>query len=93
MNAISEVMYCLNGDLNQMGVMAARLNADGFDVRMLNVYPGFASLEEYKKALRYLWVKRIEGWWGQERDLIKYGICTQTEYDDALGRKGEQRKD
>ena len=81
--------YVFDGDLQQMGTIYTVLLEAGFKVVKSNVYPGFPrdQLEEYIRALRYVYENRIKGWWNQEKDLIKHEICTQEEYDKALGRK------
>lgn len=80
--------FVFQGDLNQMGILYARLLEAGFPVVKSDVYPGFPrdQEEEYIRALRFVFDNRIEGWWNQERDLIKHEICTQEEFDKALGR-------
>lgn len=80
--------FVFEGDLNQMGIIYARLLWAGFRVVKSDVYPGFPrdQEEEYIKALRFLFDNRVEGWWNQERDLVRYEICTQGEFDKALGR-------
>lgn len=84
----SRAYYLLDGDLSQMGIMHDRLLARGYPVVKSDVYPGFRRehLDLYVSALRYLYESRVEGWWNQERKLIEHGICTQEEYDRALGR-------
>ena len=81
--------YLLQGDLSQMGRMYAALSQAGFPIVKSGVYPGFArdDLEHYKRALRYIFSRRIDGWWNQEEALISHGVCTQAEYDAALGRE------
>jgi len=78
--------YCLDGDLCQMGIMESRLRRAGFNVvrSQSGTYPGFreCDLDEYKRALKYLFDRRVPGWWNQK--LIDHGICTQQEYDAAL---------
>lgn len=80
--------YTLEGDLSQMGRMEQVLRGAGFPVVKWDVYPGFTkeNEEQYIEALRYIFQNRIEGWWNQERKLIQYEICTQEQFDRALGR-------
>ena len=82
------VYYTLDGDLNQMGIMRDTLRNAGFRVAMLNVYPGFRknNKDGYIRALQFLLDNRIKGWWNQEREMIEHGVCTQEEFDNAIGR-------
>ena len=75
----------LDGDLGQMGTMAARLRSAGFDVRNSDVYPVIQGADEIKRALQYFWDYRVDGWWNQERAFIKYDIATHHQW-------GEHRK-
>lgn len=79
--------YTFGGDLCQMGIIKRELQEAGFLVVQNDVYPGFPKdqEDEYKKALAYIFKKRIEGWWSQKEALVKYGICTQEEFRKALG--------
>ncbi|QQG41855.1 MAG: hypothetical protein HYV90_00885 [Candidatus Woesebacteria bacterium] len=81
--------FLFDGDLDQMGTIYTALREAGFPVVKNNVYPGFArdQKEEYKEALAFVFEHRTNGWWSQEDDLIKYGVCTQPEFDQALGRR------
>lgn len=81
--------YTLSGDLGQMGTMYRFLLDRGYPVVKWDVHPGFAKDQEaqYIRALRDIFEWRVEGWWNQERDLVKYGVCTQEAYDLALGRQ------
>jgi len=81
--------YIFDGDLHQMGVIYTTLLNAGFPVVKNNVYPGFteSNQDEYKRALLYLFERRVEGWWNQRSKLIEYGICTQAEYMAALNRE------
>lgn len=84
-----QAYFRLDGDLCQMAAMARTLRAAGFAVVNSGVFPGFARDDEegYVRALRHLFEHRVEGWWNQKRDLVKYGVCTQEEFDRALGRR------
>ena len=80
--------FTFGGDLNQMGLIERFLRDRDFPVAKCGVYPGFLKADgaEYARALKLIFVARIEGWWNQEHDLIARGICTQEEFDEALGR-------
>ena len=56
------------------------------------MYPGFVKLDDYIKGLKLIWEHRVEGWWNQQDDLVKYGVCTTDEYLEALRVTVEQRK-
>jgi hypothetical protein len=80
--------YTFSGDLNQMGTIEKALREAGFPVVKNNVYPGFPKNKKavYIRALKYLWEHRTHGWWNQEEAFVKNGICTQEEFDHAMGR-------
>lgn len=79
--------YLLDGDLEQMSMQKRFLQDNGFEVGQVNCYPALKTEEEFKKALLLFWEKRIKGWWNYEKSLIKYGVCTQEEFNQVLGRK------
>lgn len=85
---VKRAYYLLSGDLIQMSRMEDALRQAGFRVARSDVYPGFyeEDKERYLAALRYLFDRRIEGWWNQEREMVQQGTCTQREYDVAIGR-------
>jgi hypothetical protein len=78
--------YCLNGDINQMGIKERVLIEAQFPVTRSKsgTYPGFleSDYDQYIAALAYLWGNKIEGWWNEP--LIKHKICSQPEFDAAL---------
>jgi hypothetical protein len=69
----------LNGDLSQMGIMSRVLREAGFDVRHSDIYPVIQGYE-IPRALKHLWDQRVDGWWNNRGNLIKYGICTADEF-------------
>jgi hypothetical protein len=69
----------LSGDLSQMGTMGDRLRQAGFNVRHSGVYPVIEG-KEIVGALQFLWDRGVDGWWGQNKELVKHGICTQEEF-------------
>lgn len=69
----------LYGDLSQMGTMTRALQEAGFDVRHSDVYPVIQG-DEIKRALKYLWDRKVDGWRDNKHSLIKYGICTADEF-------------
>lgn len=81
--------YLLHGDLSQMGTMYESLHRAGFPVVKSGVYPGFArhDVEHFKRALRYVFSRRLDGWWNQEQALLAHDVCTRAEYDAALARE------
>lgn len=80
--------YTLGGDLNQMGIMEERLRDAGFNVvrSQSGTYPGFLESEkdEYVRALKYLFVYRVAGWWNQREAMIENKVCAPAEFKDAL---------
>ena len=80
--------YTLTGDLCQLDTMEIVLKAVGFDIVKSDVYPGFpkSKEDEFIRALNYLYQHRVQGWWNQEKALIDNKICTQLEFDKAMGR-------
>ncbi len=80
--------FVLSGDLSQMGTIYTRLQEAGFPVVKSDVYPGFARDQEakYVEALHFVFKRRIDGWWNQQHDLIKHGVCTDNEFQAALHR-------
>ena len=86
--------YIFDGDLNQMGLIEDALRGAGFPVVKSDVYPGFPEndKETYVRALRFVYERRIEGWWNQREKLIEHGICTEDEFKIALGVQVETSK-
>lgn len=78
--------YIFSGDLGQMGLIYEALLQAGFEVVKRNVYPGFPEdqVDEFRRALDFVFERRIEGWWNQREALLKYEICTENEYEAAL---------
>lgn len=78
--------YLLSGDLCQMGTMESALRSAGHPVcrSESGTYPGFVTEDQYKAGLTFLYNRRVEGWWNQRTDLVKYGVCTEAEYIVAL---------
>jgi hypothetical protein len=78
--------YTFGGDLGQMGTIYRRLQEAGFKVVKSNVYPGFPreAEEEYKRALEYVYTYRVDGWWNQHEALLRYEICTEEAFKQAL---------
>jgi hypothetical protein len=74
-----------NGDLCQMMAQAEALRNGGFDVGRRDVYPTVPA-KDRERAVRFLWERRVEGWWNLEHDLVPK-IISQEEFDLALGRK------
>lgn len=81
----TETRHLLSGDLVQMSTMDQALRAAGFDVGRQGVYPTIAE-SDYVRALKYLYISGVPGWWNQERDLIERGVCNQRQFDVRLGR-------
>lgn len=81
--------YIFSGDLNQMGIIERFLRERAYPVVKANVYPGFAKDQEekFKDALKLIFEFRVEGWWRQELNMVKYGICSQEKFNSALGRE------
>jgi hypothetical protein len=83
-NVSGDAYYIFSGDLNQMGIIEDKLRNAGFNVcrTASGTYPGFPrnELEEYKRALKYVYDNHIEGWWNQLHYFLEHGICTQEEY-------------
>lgn len=75
----------LDGDLRQMSAQRDFLLARGFSVEQNDVYPCVMPVDE-KPAIQAIYDARIEGWWNYERKLVALGICTQEQYNAALGR-------
>jgi len=69
-----------------MGLIYRSLLDHGFSVVKSDVYPGFPreAEEEFVRALKHVFEHRIEGWWGQRENLLKYQVCTEEEYWNAL---------
>jgi hypothetical protein len=89
-----DAYFLLEGDLNQMGIMERRLRDGGFNVARSSsgTYPGFPKDQEaeYLRALKWLYERRVEGWWNQR--LVEHKVCTQAEFDAALTKFCEDRK-
>lgn len=84
----------LEGDLSQMGTMSQILDDAGFPMRHSGIYPVIqGTAEQIKAALKYLWDCEINGWWNQDRALIKYGICTDAEFTNKLNISCEKNND
>lgn len=88
----SECRFLLNGDLVGMANQARFLKSRGMKVLYSNVYPGFATQEEFDQAITLLWEHRVPGWSNAcYRDrLFELGVCTLEEFREAL--RGAVRK-
>ena len=69
----------LKGDLCQMGAQGSFLEKRGLSLRRSDVYQ-IVHPEDVEKALRAIWIEKIEGWWHYEESYIKYDICTAEEF-------------
>ena len=79
-------MNSFRGDLSQMASQYRFLRERGYPVKTMDVYPVLESDEDYKRAITSIWFSRVEGWWHYEKKLVEWGVCSQGEYDIALGR-------
>lgn len=86
------MMFCFRGDLCQMADQERELRRQGFAVGNSDVYPVVNSEEEYKKALQFIWDRKINGWWNYKDDLVKYGICDAEEFTSVLRRQVEAKE-
>jgi len=57
----------------------------------MDVYPVVCGAE-IVPALKYLFERKVDGWWGQQDSLEKYGICTSEEFTSALDWEVEKQK-
>jgi hypothetical protein len=78
------IMFLLLGDLAQLYGQKMFLLMRGFPVEQKGVYPGFASEDDFKRALTLIWETKFIGWWHYDREYVSYGICTKEEFDAAL---------
>lgn len=85
-------MFYFEGDLCQMADQELELRRQGFAVGNSDVYPVVDSEEEYKKALRFIWDRKINGWWHYKDKYAKYGICDAEEFTSVLRRQVEAGK-
>jgi len=85
-------MFVFVGDLCQMADQERELRRQGFAVGNSDVYPTVDSEDEYIEALRFIWNRKINGWWNYKDDYVKYGICNAAEYIAALKRSVESKK-
>jgi hypothetical protein len=79
-----KIRYLLNGDLCQMSAQDRFLRNCGMEVGRSDVYPGFATQEEYDKAITKIWEFRVDGWWHYETHLVELKLCTHEEFLVAL---------
>jgi hypothetical protein len=87
-------MYSLDGDLNQMISQKRYLlnQCAGFKLSQESgSYPQITSEKEYVRALGCFWLDKVEGWWNYKNDLIKHGICTVGEFQEALRKQVESK--
>jgi len=77
--------YYLNGDLCQMSAQERFLSRHGMVLGRRDVYPALKTEEDFKKALTLLWEHKVAGWWHYKKKMVEYGICTEDEYETALG--------
>ena len=75
---INQELY-LEGDLNQMAIQAAALSGIDITLRSNGVYRIIAS-EDVEKALIYIWLNSIEGWWHYKELYMMNTICTSEEF-------------
>ncbi|WP_050809957.1 hypothetical protein [Desulfosporosinus sp. OT] len=85
-------MFVLSGDLCQMADQERELRRRGFSLGNSDVYPTVNSEDEYIDALRFIWNRRVNGWWNYKDDYVKYGICSAEEFSLALKWSVESRK-
>lgn len=85
-------MFCFKGDLCQMADQERELRRQGFAIKNSDVFPVVESKDEYKEALRFIWDRRVNGWWNYMDDFIEYGICDAEEFTSSLRRQVEVEK-
>ncbi len=72
-------MVFLQGDLCQMSNQKSALRLAGFEVGQTDVYPTIAE-EDIERALLYLYLNKVDGWWNYEELFIKHNICTKEQF-------------
>jgi len=69
----------LNGDLGQMCRQKSALRMAGFIVGQTDIYPTVEE-SDVERALLFIYINKIDGWWNYESDFINHGICTKEQF-------------
>lgn len=76
-------MLALQGDLNQMAIQMRELHLNGIKSCVQGGIP-FIEKEVFPRALTIIWIDSIHGWWNYKDEFIKYGLCTEKEFNEKL---------
>ena len=71
------------GDLNQQAIQRKLLRTESISYEEVDVYCSVAS-EDVERFITTMYIRRIEGWWLYNEELIKYNVCTVDQYRDSL---------
>ena len=78
-----KLTHFLDGDVLQMAEQKADLATLGLKIGVSRGKPGFYNEADYKKALRFIWEERCDGWWNYQLAFEKYSICTTQAFEAA----------
>ncbi len=78
--------HFLDGDVLQMAEQKAFLISRGLRIGVSEGKPGFDNEADYKKALKFIWGDRFDGWWNYRVAFEQYKICTTDEFQAAIER-------
>ncbi len=69
----------IRGDLYQMAEQTRALIHIGIRLKASNVYR-IIHKDDVVRALGYIWLYRVEGWWHYDKEYVKYNICTSEDF-------------
>lgn len=84
--------YSLQGDLCQMLAQKKAMDLYGVPYIMQDVYPTIEGDNDYKRALIIIWDDRIEGWWHYKEEYVRFGICSEEEFNTRLHKQVNGKK-
>lgn len=71
--------FFLRGDLCQMATQRNFLSHRGFNLKQNDVYPCLKECD-VERALKEIYLNKVEGWWHYDDEYVKYNICTKEEF-------------
>lgn len=74
------VRFFLAGDLFQLALQEKALLDSGLHVGRLDIYPGLYDLDDFKKALAFIWAHKLDGWQHYRADFLRHSICSEAEF-------------
>jgi hypothetical protein len=73
----------IDGDLNQISAQRRFLSVEGFNFKVVGVFPVVAA-ENVKEVLTRIWRFKVDGWWHYKERYIQNGVCTEEQYNETL---------